>query len=187
MANKIYVFRHTESEDNENSIFSGGRNVSLSSKGYEQAVKLAEALKNVDLNISFASNLVRSLDTMSIVLKYHPNVKICVDSRLQERSYGWLEGQSKRKWAKYAYPIFKVFHRSFYIPPPGGESLLMVQKRVDSFINELALYLKGRSLNIAICSHSGSIRGIRQFFEKVPNSDFNKLETDEGQLFIYEY
>lgn len=186
MGSKIYVFRHTQSKDNAAAIFSGNRNVTLTNDGYIAAEKLAQSLKNVKLDIAFTSDLLRSVDTMSIVLKFHPNTISCLDNRIRERSYGFLEGQSKKRWAKYLFPLFKIYHRSYRIPPPGGESLADVQKRVIQFVNELMLYLEGRSINVAICCHSGSIRGIRQYFEKISNKDFNDIETDAGQLFIYD-
>jgi broad specificity phosphatase PhoE len=185
MSSKIFVFRHTQSLDNEFALFSGGRNIGLSKKGYTEAEKLSEHLKNERIDIAYTSDLIRSMDTMSIVLKHHPEVFLCVDQRIRERSYGILEGQSKKKWAKYAFPIFKIFHRSYRFPPPGGESLIMVQKRVKSFTMDLTQYIKGKSINIAICAHSGSIRGIREYFENIPEQDFNKIETAEGELFEY--
>jgi len=185
VGSKIYVFRHTQSQDNALSIFSGGRNVALSKDGYEEALKLSESLKDIHIDIAFTSDLLRSVDTMGIVLKYHSKTSVCIDNRLRERSYGFLEGQSKKKWAKYLYPLFKIFHRSYRIPPPGGESLRDVQKRVGKFIDELIKYIDGKTINVAICCHSGSIRGIRQYFERIPNKDFNNIETEEGQLFIY--
>jgi broad specificity phosphatase PhoE len=185
MSNKIYVFRHTQSTDNEYSIFSGNRNISLSKEGYKKAEILAEQLKDKKIDIAFSSNLLRSIDTMTIVLKYHPKTIICIDDRIRERSYGWFEGQSKKRWAKYAYPLFKIIHRSYYIPPLNGESLYMVHKRVDKFLEELLETIKGKSLNIAICAHSGSIRGIREYFENIPLKDFVEIETNEGELFEY--
>ncbi len=186
MGSKIYVFRHTQSKDNALAIFSGNRNVSLTNNGYEGAEDLAETLKDVKIDIAFTSDLLRSVDTMSIVLEHHPEVIVCLDNRIRERSYGFLEGQSKKWWAKYLYPLFKIFHRSYRIPPPGGESLYDVQQRVTEFVEELVSYLQGKSLNVAICCHSGSIRGIRQYFEKIPDKEFNDMETNAGQLFIYD-
>jgi len=185
MSSKIYLFRHTQSSDNEYSLFSGGRNVNLSKEGYAKAELLADTLKDKQIDIAYSSNLIRSVNTMAIVLKYHPEVIVCVDNRIRERSYGWLEGQSKKKWAKYAFPVFKIFHRSYYIPPPGGESLSMVNKRVESYTTDLISYLKDKSLNVAICAHSGSIRGLRMYFENIPLDKFDTIETKEGELFEY--
>lgn len=185
MGSKIYVFRHTQSLDNAQAIFSGFRNIPLSNEGYATAMKLADNLKNANIDIAYSSDLLRAVDTMNIVLKNHIGTFNCLDKRLRERSYGWLEGQSKKWWSKYLYPLFKIFHRSYRIPPPGGESLADVQKRVKLFIDDLLFYLEDKNLNVAICCHSGSIRGIRQYFEKIPDNEFNQIETNEGELFIY--
>ena len=185
MAGKLYVFRHAQSEDNEKLIFSGGRDVPLTKKGMEDAGKLAEQLKNTNIQHAFCSDLTRSILSMEIVLRHHPKTFMCIDKRLRERSYGILEGQNKKKWAKYAYPLFKIFHRSYYIPPPGGESFFMVRKRVRDFIIETVSKYKDKDINVAICVHSGSIRAFREYFENMSEKDFNTTETAEAQLYIY--
>jgi len=185
MGSRLYVFRHTQSIDNLNFIFSGGRNVGLSKEGIKEAKKLSYKLRSAEIDIAFNSDLLRSIETMDIVLENHPGVIRCIDRRIRERSYGLLEGHSKKWMAKFMYPIFKIYHRSYLIPPPKGESLKMVQSRVKLFVDELVKYLNGKSINVAICAHSGSIRGIRQYFEKFPDSEFGKIETNVGELFEY--
>lgn len=186
MSSKLFVFRHAESADNEYSLFSGGRNTQLSKDGFKEADELSELLSNEKIDLAYTSDLIRSIDTMSIVLKHHPETRICVDGRIRERSYGWLEGHNKKTWSKYAYPLFKVFHRSYYIPPPGGESFRMVKKRVLDFVMDLEKYLKDKNRNVAICVHSGSIRPIRQYFEKINDKNFTNIETNPAELFTYE-
>lgn len=186
MAGKLYVFRHAQSEDNENQIFSGGRDVPLTNKGLKEAKKLAQTLKNTNIHYTFCSDLIRSMMTMEIVMQFHQNTFTCIDKRLRERSYGLLEGQNKKKWAKYAFTLFKIFHRSYYIPPPGGESFFTVRKRVREFIVELISFCKDKEINVAICVHSGSIRAFREYFEGLPKKTFNIIETAEAELFIYD-
>lgn len=182
---EIYVFRHTETYDNKNHIFSGDRDVRLTPKGLKQVEMIAEKLRDKKIHIAFTSPLQRAKDCLSITLKYHPDVEVIEDKRLIERNYGWLEGHNKNWWAKHFYHLFKIFHRSYYIPPPGGESLYQVKKRVYSFLQDLIKILQERKVNVVIACHSNSIRPIRQYFEGLSNKEMTKIETDLGEVFTY--
>lgn len=182
---KVFVVRHTESMDNYHHLFSGQRDVPLTQLGIEQAEDLALKLKYEKINLAFVSPLRRTKKCLDIVLAYHKQVEVIEDHRIMERDYGWLSGQSKAKWSKYAYPLFKIFHRSYVIPPPGGESLKQMQVRVKEFTKDMYEIIKDRKQNTIICAHSGSLRGLRQYFEKFPDSEFNKIESNLGEVFEY--
>ena len=47
----MYIFRHGQTEDNANFIFSGWRDPILTEKGKEEALVLAEKLKNKKIDI----------------------------------------------------------------------------------------------------------------------------------------
>ena len=89
----IYLFRHGETYYNKKGIFTGRKDVKLSSLGLKQAKKIAKELKNKKIDIAFQTSLSRSKDTLKEVLKYHPECKKIVTNDLMiERSYGDLEG-----------------------------------------------------------------------------------------------
>jgi broad specificity phosphatase PhoE len=183
---KIFVFRHTETLDNLNHIFSGLRDVPLTNQGILGAKQLAGKLRGEKIEYAFTSPLRRTIQTMEIILENYPQCINCVDPRIIERSYGWLEGQSKDKWAVHSFRLFKMFHRSMLIPPPGGESLADVKNRVDLFIKDVVHLAKRYQKNIVICTHGNAIRGIRVYFESLKKDQFNQIETKIGDLFQYE-
>ncbi len=182
---EIYVFRHTETYDNKNHIFSGDRDVDLTPLGVQHAGIIADKLKNKKIGIAFTSPLRRAEECLFASLKYHPQVEIIEDRRLIERDYGWLEGHSKDWWAKHSYHLFKIFHRSYYIPPPGGESLYQVKKRINDFLLDFIPIIKEKKVNAVIACHSNSIRPIRQYFEHLSNKEMTKIETKLGEIFTY--
>ena len=96
----LFVFRHAETTDNANAIFSGWRDPDLTQKGVKQAQAVAEQLKQEKIDIAFTSHLKRARRTLNIVLEEHPEVPVFVDDRLIERCYGLLQGESKTKLAK---------------------------------------------------------------------------------------
>jgi broad specificity phosphatase PhoE len=184
--NKIYVFRHGKTIFNEHHYFCGHTDVDINEEGVEQAKKLGEKLKSKKIEIAFSSPLKRAKQTMEHALKYHPKVFYCIEPRIIERNYGWLQKQSKDRWAVNSYRIFKIFHRSYFIPPPGGESLRQVRKRTEDFCVELVDLVKKIKKNVAVCGHSNSVRGIRTYFENLDRHQMVKIETKVGQLFEYD-
>ncbi len=182
---KIFLFRHAETLDNKGRIFSGTRDVVLTEEGIRQSEDLLDLLASEDIGISFSSPLVRARQTIEIVLKAHRKTKICIDPRIIERSYGYFQGRNKETLARLSMLIFKKIHRGYWIAPPGGESLRSVEKRVTPFLNDLVNTVVMKDCSAAICAHGNSMRALRIFFEKRPHSDFNKIESSVGQLFIY--
>lgn len=164
---EIYVFRHGETHDNLNKVFSGWRDSKLTPLGIKQARILAEKLKNKEINICIVSPLSRSKDTAEIALKYHKDILFEEDKRIIERNYGELTGQSKEKWMKENPEMAIKYRRGYDFPPPKGESLRMVEARIFPFCDELVKRVKENNINIAISCHGNSMRAIRRYFEKL--------------------
>ena len=123
--------------------------------------------------------------------------KIIIDDRMIERCYGKLQGKSHKSFVKKegtdTYKTLlhwnkidhlkgrekkefiqktgeaelKIIRRSYDVPPPGGESVKMVEKRVNSFIKDLLKKMKKEKINVAISAHGNSMRPFRKYFEKL--------------------
>ncbi len=91
----LFVFRHAETTDNSNQIFSGWRDPDLTQKGLLQAQEIARQLEHEKIDYAFTSHLLRAKRTLEIVLKPHLKVPVFIDDRLIERCYGTLQGKSK--------------------------------------------------------------------------------------------
>lgn len=182
---KIFVFRHGESEDNKNQIFSGLRDPDLTAQGEKETEKIAQALKNEKITKAYASDQLRSKRSLEIVLKYHPNVPVFIDPRIKERDYGDLTGKNKIEIAQKFPDQYPLWHRSYDVPPPNGESIKDVEVRVLSFLNELLPTLKKDDV-ILISAHGNSIRPIRRFFEKIPIGEMVSFEHEPGRIYEYQ-
>jgi 2,3-bisphosphoglycerate-dependent phosphoglycerate mutase len=185
MSTKLFVFRHAETTDNKNHIFSGWRNPELTPKGDEQAQEIAEQLKKEKINYAFTSHLVRAKDTLNIVLENHPDVPVFVDDRLIERCYGLLQGKSKTKVAKKRPEWFAKVHRGYDFPPPEGESLKMVEKRTMPFLMQLGEWLTQNKGNVAISCHGNSLRPIRRVFEHLSLKQMLQLKNPQDRAMSY--
>jgi 2,3-bisphosphoglycerate-dependent phosphoglycerate mutase len=183
---KLFIFRHAETYDNSNGIFSGWRDSELTPKGVVQAQEIARQLRHCKIDCAFTSHLKRARQTLKIVLETHPPIPIFVDDRLIERCYGLLQGRSKKRVADENPEFYAQFHRGYYAAPSEGESLEMVEKRVMAFFGQFREWLKQHPGNVAISCHSNSIRPIRRVFEKLSLTHMCKLESPQDRALIYD-
>ena len=149
------------------------------------AKMLANKLKNERIDIAYTSPLKRSKQTLKHILKYHPETKVVVDKRIIERDYGELSGKNKDKYRKKYPDLYPIYHRSYDVPPPGGESIKEVEKRVLPFIEEIITNIKKNNLNVLIVTHGNAIRPIRRYFEKLSVDEMIKLENNQHTVFRY--
>jgi len=180
----IYIFRHGQTDDNANFIFSGNRDAKLTEEGKKQAKILSEKIKGIKFDRLISSPQNRAVQTMEIAMSQNQsakNMKIETDERIRERSYGDLTGKSKMEiQLKDPEELLKI-RRSYDFVPTNGESIEMVCKRVEGFCDDLVKEISGKNLKVAISCHGNSIRGFRKYFEKLDEETTAKLETPLGQ------
>lgn len=183
---KIFVFRHGQTEDNLAHIFSGFRQSDLTESGIEEAKQIGEKLKNEKVTKAYQSDLIRSQHTLQLVLDgYHHDVPIITDPRIKERDYGDLAGLNKDEINQQNPEQYKLWHRSYDIPLPGGESIQMVEVRVMSFLNDILPNLKPGDV-VFISASANSIRPMRKYFEHLSNEEICAYEYTPAQIFEYQ-
>jgi len=183
----IYIFRHGETNFNRSKRFTGWVNSRLTPEGIEHANLIAEKLRKKTFQIAFKTSLSRSSNSLKIVLRYHPECKrVIVDDRMIERSYGDLERKyHKTVIQKYGKRQFNLWHRSYDVPPSGGESIKMVEKRVLSFVKDLLSLMKREKANVAISAHNNSMRPFRRYFENLTIKQMMAMENPYNKYFDY--
>ena len=183
----IYLFRHAQTFFNRKKYFTGWKDSRLTPFGMEQAKLIAKKLKGKKIDVAITTSLSRSKDTMTSVLRYHPECKAkFVDDRMIERCYGKLQGTSHKEFERThnATELLKI-RRGYDYPPPGGESIKMVEKRVLAFLRDLIAYMKKNKVNVAISAHGNSMRPFRRYFEKLSIAEMMKLENPWDDYFEY--
>ncbi len=183
----LYIFRHGQTTYNRDKIFSGWSDPPLTDLGIKQAEYLAQLLKNTRLDIAYQSSLLRSRHTLEIVLKFHPKcTKIITDDRITERNYGNLNTHPHQEIIdKYGQKQFDIWHRSYHVPPPGGESFDDVEVRVGEFIADLKKLYSKKDLNIAISAHGNSIRLFRKILENASEDETCSWTIPYDKVFEY--
>jgi 2,3-bisphosphoglycerate-dependent phosphoglycerate mutase len=181
----LFLVCHTESYFNKTKRFTGWWNSKLTKEGHIEAEKLGEELKNERIDYAYRSDLIRTKETLHHLLKYHKNVPIIIDKRLRERHYGDLCGFSKTKYEHDHPNLYPLYHRSYDIPPPHGESVKIVEGRVMPLLFEIIEKMKKENINVLICAHGNSMRPIRKYFEHLSNEDMMALENQRNKIFKY--
>ncbi|NMB91515.1 hypothetical protein GYA37_01545 [candidate division WWE3 bacterium] len=180
----IYIFRHGQTQDNKDFIFSGWRESKLTKEGEKQAKVLAKKLKGIKFDKLISSPQLRAIETMKIAMslnKFAKDLEIETDERIKERSYGDFTGKSKLEIQLKDPEELKKIRRAYDYTPPSGESIEMVCERVASFCDDLIKQVKGTKVKIAISCHGNSIRGFRKHFEHLSNEETARIETPLGQ------
>lgn len=183
----IYSFRHGETHYNRSKRFTGKVNSRLTAKGIMQSKIIAEKLREKKFQIAFKTSLSRSSDSLKTVLEHHPECqKMIVDDRMIERSYGKLERKyHKTIIKKHGKKQFDIWHRSYDVPPPNGESIKMVEERVLSFIKDSITIIEREKANVVISAHGNSMRPFRRHFEGLTIDQMMKLENPHDEYFDY--
>ncbi len=167
MSSTIYLFRHGQTEFNRDKKFTGWLDSKLTDLGRLQAQTIANLLVDKKIDIAYHTRLSRSIDTLNIVLKSHPECnRRVVDDRIIERSYGNLSGLAHQEIINgLGIGQYEQWHRGFYDHPPGGESFADVEARVMEFLADLKNKYHQKRFGIAISAHGNSIRLFRKILE----------------------
>jgi len=182
----LYIFRHGQTEDNAEQLFSGWRDSPLTERGREQSRILAEKLKDKKIDMLISSPQIRAVETMKVAMSKNKSkdLEIHMDERIKERSYGDLQGKSKLEMVLEDPKLAQKIRRSYDEVPPNGESIAMVCDRVFQFCDETIPLMKQNKTNVAISCHGNSIRGFRKYFEGLNPEETASIETPLGQDYI---
>lgn len=209
---KLIVGRHTETIFNYESIFSGCIDIPLSSNGINQAVAMLDSIYAEDIDVVFTSKLLRAQETAAILMQAYYEAKKCrypvfvenfvkdnsvedkryipvfSDQRLNERSYGILEGLDKKQVEEeYGKQQLFAWRRGWSEAPEGGESLCNVCNRVHQFLDEVIIPLLEKKKNVLIICHQNSMRAIKIIVDGIKHENVEHIEFKNGQFLSFNY
>ena len=214
MTLNLILLRHGESEWNAKNLFTGWVDVSLSSKGENEAKRGGELLRERNLlpDLVHTSLLRRAIQTANIALNACDRHWIPVKRswRLNERHYGALQGKDKAQTlAQYGEAQFKLWRRSFDVPPPpiddGDEFSQALDPRYSDLGKEMpkteclkdvvtrmlpywessiAPDLKGGA-TVLVAAHGNSLRALVKHLDGISDSDIAELNIPTGIPLYY--
>jgi len=180
---ELHIIRHAQSVANARGVVAGQSDVDLTFRGYLQAISLGLRLRR-QYDVAFASALGRAYRTMQIAerasLHKFSRVPVSIDSRLNERDLGDLEGAPNRRIDAYAVGDLTY-------APSGGESYLDLTRRLLSFLMDIRRDIQRRS-RVVIATHVGPMRILVGIIEGLDDPQsvlalkFANAETYRGVL-----
>ncbi|SDG16740.1 2,3-bisphosphoglycerate-dependent phosphoglycerate mutase [Paenibacillus sp. cl6col] len=173
----LYFVRHCESPYIEGEERSRG----ISAAGEQDAMKIAELLQHIPIDVFISSPYARAIQTIQPLADF-VNRPIHIYEDLRERQIGAFEGlsfqESKRK-------VYADFHFSF----PDGEPSRDAQRRAVAVLQELISKYEGQ--HIVIGTHGDIMTLILNYFDPAYGFEFwfsttmpdiYKLELQDMQL-----
>lgn len=165
---EIYVLRHGETAYNKEGRYLGRTDVFAIFDFDKKEIKdLENNIKSLNFDLIISSPLKRCLETVEILVG---KKDVMIEDGFVERSVGVYEGLTKEE-ARERYPDIysKNATRQFNNAPPGGETILDVEKRVFVALDKIKQHHKDKK--ILIVTHG--------FIAKVINKYFNPNITDQ--------
>jgi len=185
----LILVRHGQSKWNLLNQWTGWTDIELTAQGRDEAKKAAGLLKDIKLHRAHTSDLKRAQETLDIILKElgFSDIEVKKSHKIKERHYGDLTGMNKDEAkAKYGEEQFKLYRRSWDVPPPNGESLKDTADRAMPYYEEEILKDIKDGHNVIVVAHGNSLRAIVKHLEDIADDKISELEIGTGVIHIYE-
>ena len=152
---RILAIRHGETAWNVDTRLQGHLDIPLNEVGLRQAQHLARALAGRDaIDAIYASDLSRARDTAQAIAQAFGHT-VTTHAGLRERHFGAFQGRTfaeiETELPDHAWHWRK--RTPEWVPPGGGESLLMLNERIVRTVNELAARHCGQQM--VLVAHGG--------------------------------
>ena len=154
----IYVIRHGRTNNNDLGLFNGRNDEDINDIGIEQAKKVRDTLRKINIDLIICSPMKRTKHTANII--NINNIPIIYDNRLIERDTGDItlmpyEIIDREEYWNYYSTKYK-----------NVETVDNLLKRVYSCINDIIKNYNNK--NILIVTHNGVARAIYAYFNGIP-------------------
>lgn len=213
MTYTLILLRHGESEWNAKNLFTGWVDVPLNEKGWGEAKRGGELLKDEGVlpDVVHTSLLRRAIMTANLALDSADRHWIPVKRnwRLNERHYGDLQGKNKAETLEqFGEEKFMIWRRSYDVPPPvisddneftqegdpryAGEPIPKTECLKDVLERALPYWesaivpdLKdGKTVMVA--AHGNSLRAIIKYLDGIADDDIVGVNVPTGIPLVYE-
>ena len=183
----LVLMRHGQSLWNRENRFTGSVDVPLTAKGRVDAANAALRCPGQKFDVAYCSTLIRAQETATLFLEaLESNPPLISDPVLIEKNYGILQGLNKdRVKAVYGDEVYNLWHRSYDIGPPGGESLYELGLRVHPFVKRVVGEDLRLGKNVLLVAHGNVIRSLIMMIEKLDNLDIAKVEVGTAVPLVY--
>jgi len=155
----IIFLRHAQAENNTKRILAGRtEGVPLTKTGIEQAERISEYLKPLDISAIYSSPIERASHTAEIVAK-NRSLEVVIDERLTEINMGKFTRMNYDDMiAKYGNIFLKFYENDPVISEHEVETFPDVQKRVLDLVDHVLK--KHKNDNVILVTHMDPIKSM---------------------------
>lgn len=214
---QLILIRHGESEWNKLNLFTGWTDVDLTEKGRQEAYEAGKLLlaEGYRPQMCYTSYLKRAVRTLNKVLEAMDMDYLPVEKswRLNEKSYGAIQGLNKAETAKkYGDEQVKLWRRSYDVQPPAlalndvrsprrdarydalSDSEIPLTEALCDTIARLMPYWKETILpsfqrydTVMVVAHGNSLRGIVKELRGMSNQEIIEFNIPTAVPYIFEF
>lgn len=153
----IYFIRHPETTWNKKRLFQGTKEGSVTLEGKSETSKFINNLDIEGIDKIYSANNQRCLYLVKELFNKFPKSSLIKDSRLNERSFGDLEGTSELEFARNTDFVFTNMEYKYKWRPQNGESLEDISVRVKEFLDEIKVST-GENETVVIITSGGVMK-----------------------------
>ena len=155
----IIFLRHAQAENNTKRILAGRtEGVSLTKTGIQQAERISEYLKPLDISAIYSSPIGRAKHTAEIVTK-NSAIDVELDDRLTEIDMGKFTRMNyDDMFAKYGNIFLKFYENNPVIAEHEVETFPSVQKRILDMVDHVIK--KHKNENVILVTHMDPIKSM---------------------------
>lgn len=159
----IYVTRHGQTEWNLEKRLQGHGDSPLTEFGINRAKELSNRVRELDIDIIYASPIERAYKT-AYIIKGDKDIEVKIHDGLKEMNFGDYEGRITEEVMKENpdWDIKAIMRGNLEMSAPNGETLAEVRERVNSAMKEIIEENEGKT--ILVVAHGITLKAIMTFF-----------------------
>jgi broad specificity phosphatase PhoE len=181
---RLILARHAEAEGTRELRFNGSSDVALTEHGIRQTLLLADALAPLGIAAVYTSPLRRAHATAeAIATKAQLPVHVLPD--LREQSYGSWERLTAEEARTRDPKRFAAWAVSTKIAPPAGESLVMLRRRMEVCVADVAE--RHPDETVVLVSHVGPIKALLCVALGLPLSGARRIWSDPASFSVVDW
>jgi broad specificity phosphatase PhoE len=178
------LVRHAETSWNLEGRVQGHVATPLSDRGREQAEALRAHLAEDEIEVAYASDLPRAVETAEVILRGR-DVPLFLAPEMRELSYGQWEGLTYTEVQEQDPEGFaRLLQAGIDFAPPAGETIEELMLRVTNFVSRVKAAHPRAAL--VVVGHGGPLRGLILHLLGLPVSAFWRIRLDPASLSILE-
>jgi broad specificity phosphatase PhoE len=180
---RLLLARHGQSTWNAERRFQGATDIALSALGRAQAAALGQALAGYRVSAAYVSPYRRARETAEIALA-GGSVPLSAMDELRELSLGDWEGCTVDEVRGREGDPYRAWLRAPHdCPPPNGEPLDAVYRRVQSAVERIGA-AHGEDEDVLVVAHGGVISVYACVLLGCPFNSLWRLRVDNASLTV---